>query len=269
MKTIFQLACLLLILILSSCKEPLAEVVPEKETGKLILKFSHHVNGSELTRDTMKYTNAAGNEYEINQLLYFISDLILYNSDGTQTLISSDNNIHYVNLDIPSTLSWNLSDNLPVGSYDSINFVFGLTQARNQNGLFVNPPEVDMMWPNILGGGFHLMQLNGKWKDTNSNIQNFAFHLGVGQLYHGNVINVDSIYGYVHNNFTANLPSSSITIEANKTKEVEIVMNIESWFNTPYNYNFNYWGGAIMQNQAAMQMIKDNGFDVFSVGEIK
>jgi hypothetical protein len=46
-------------------------------------------------------------------------------------------------------------------------------------------------------------------------------------------------------------------------------MNIESWFQTPHIYDHNYWGGAIMQNQAAMQMAKENGFDVFEIGVIR
>ncbi len=32
-------------------------------------------------------------------------------------------------------------------------------------------------------------------------------------------------------------------------------------------YDHNYWGGAIMQNQPAMHMAKENGFDVFTVGK--
>ncbi len=32
-------------------------------------------------------------------------------------------------------------------------------------------------------------------------------------------------------------------------------------------YDHNYWSGAIMQKQPAMQMVKENGFDVFTVGK--
>ena len=46
-------------------------------------------------------------------------------------------------------------------------------------------------------------------------------------------------------------------------------MNIESWFTTPHNFDFNYWGGNVMQNQQALQTIKENGHDIFTVGYIK
>jgi hypothetical protein len=42
-------------------------------------------------------------------------------------------------------------------------------------------------------------------------------------------------------------------------------MNIEKWFESPHVFDFNYWGGAIMQNHAAMQVVKENGWDVFAL----
>ena len=216
----------------------------------------------------MMYTNAAGNNYEVNQVMYFISDVTLHNSDGTSKLIDEWKDINYVDIEIPSTLSWSVYDDIPAGSYNSISFTFGITEAKNITMMFVNPPEVNMMWPGVLGGGYHYMMLNGKWRDTANVIQGFAFHMGIGQLYKSNVINTDSIYAFVQNYFNVNLPNSSFTIEKDKTREVEIVMNIESWFETPHIYDHNYWGGGIMQTQPAMQMAKDNGVDVFTIGTI-
>ena len=42
-------------------------------------------------------------------------------------------------------------------------------------------------------------------------------------------------------------------------------MNVNNWFRDPNIYNFNEWGGAIMQNQAAQEVLKANGHNVFSV----
>jgi hypothetical protein len=100
-------------------------------------------------------------------------------------------------------------------------------------------------------------------------IKSFAFHLGIGQLYKSNVIEVDSIYAFVQNYFYVRLPNSAFTVEENKTRNIEIIMNVDSWFKTPQIYDHNFWGGAIMQKQSAMQRVKENGFDVFSVGEVQ
>ncbi len=46
------------------------------------------------------------------------------------------------------------------------------------------------------------------------------------------------------------------------------MMNINNWFNQPQVYDLNYWGPSVMQNQAAMNAIKENGQNVFSISSI-
>ena len=256
-----------LLLINVSCNNDKPE---ENETsGHISFSLTHLVDGLALQKDNMKYVNAAGNPYEINQVMYFISDVTLHKSDGTKKLISDWKDIHYVDIDIPETLNWDVYDDIPAGAYDSVSFIFGITGEKNKSFMFVNPPEVNMMWPDILGGGYHYMMINGSWKDNSNVIKSYAFHMGIGQLYKSNVIEVDSIYAFVQNYFNVKLSNSAFTVEENKTRHFEIIMNIDSWFKTPHIYDHNYWGGAIMQKQPAMQMVKENGFDVFQVGTIK
>jgi hypothetical protein len=250
-----------------SCKED--DTATAIQSGHISLSFLHLVDGLPLQKDTLKYINAAGNPYEINQVMYFISDVRLFKSDGSIKIINEWTDIHYVDIDIPATLKWEVYDDISAGSYDSLTFVFGITEEKNKSFLFVNPPEVNMMWPDVLGGGYHYMMINGKWRDTSGFVQNFAFHLGIGQLYKSNVIEVDSIYAFVQNYFSVNLPDSDFTIEKDMKIDIEIVMNIDSWFNTPHIYDHNHWGGAIMQNQPAMQIAKENGYDIFSTGDIQ
>jgi len=250
-----------------SCKNDKPEVA--EPTGHISFTFTHLVDGLPLQKDVMKYVNAAGNPYEINQVMYFISDVTLHKSDGTTRLISDWTDNHYVDIDIPATLTWDVFDDIATGAYDSVSFTFGFTAAKNKSFLFVNPPEVNMMWPDVLGGGYHYMMINGSWKDNLNVVNNFAFHLGIGQLYKSDVVAVDSIYAFVQNYFNVKLPNSVFTVEENKTRHIEIIMNIDSWFKTPRIYDHNYWGGAIMQKQPAMQMVKENGADVFSAGAIK
>jgi hypothetical protein len=262
------LITLIVIIFSPGCRKK-SEQNPELETGHIIFKFIHLVDGAPLRQDTFCYVNTAGNHYEIDQLMYFISDVKLHKSDGSVQLINAWKDIDYVDVDIPSTLQWDLFDPIPVGSYDSISFTFGISEAKNKSFMFVNPPEVNMMWPDVLGGGYHYLMMNGKWLDTANVAQPYNFHLGIGQLYKHNVIEVDSIYAFVQNHFFVKLPNSAFTIEKDKSRQIEIIMNIDSWFKTPHIYNHNYWGGGIMQNQPAMQMAKENGFDVFTTGLIQ
>jgi hypothetical protein len=255
-----------LTLLFSAC-EP--ERLPaDKVRGKIILEFKHSVDGQSLIKDSLAFINEAGNIYEVNELKYFISDVFLTDNSGKQLLLDDEKVIHYVDIDIPGTEKWKVFDPIPEGTYDSIVFVFGLNEARNVSFAFVNPPEVNMFWPDILGGGYHYMMINGKWIDPENKTTPFDFHLGIGQLYSGITTSVDSITGFVHNYFRVALPLSGLKIEDNTTHTITLEMNIASWFKTPHIWDFNLWGGYIMQNQTAMKNACENGCDVFSISGI-
>lgn len=250
---------LTLIIIGFSCKKEKINNNIEPNSGKIVFKFVHHVNGVALQTDTMIYVNEAGNPYEINEIQYFVSDVILYKSDGTQKMISDWQDIYYVDIDIPSTLTWNVYDTISAGAYDSISFTFGINMQKNQSFMFVNPPESYMFWPTVLGGGYHYMKINGKWQTQTQSISPFNFHLGIGQIYSG----TDTTF--VHNCFNVRLPGSAFSIEKGQSKEIQIVMNIENWFKNPHTYDHNIWGGDIMENQNAMLQVKENGWNVFGI----
>lgn len=259
----------LMIILILGCKKNNEQPAEVKNTGHIVFTFTHHVDGMPLETDTMKYMNAAGNPYMIDEVMYFISDVTLHKSDGTKKVINGWNDIYYVDTNIPSTLTWNVYDDIPEGKYDSVSFTFGINQEKNVTGLFVNPPEVNMAWPSILGGGYHYLMINGKWKDLESKVNNYNFHLGIGQLYKDNSTDTDSIYGFVQNYFNVTLPESAFTLAKDSTKQIELIMNIEKWFSTPNIFDFNVYGFNTMQNQEALDIIKKNGKSVFSIGSIK
>jgi hypothetical protein len=236
-------------LFIESCgKDEVKSVAP-------LFVFKHSINGSELERGIMNYTNLAGNIYEVDELQYFISEITLKTSDGQLIEIKSDSAIHYIDLDIPSSLTWNPKDLIPEGDYTSISFVFGISESKNKTGLFVNPPERDMFWPDMMGGGYHYMKMNGKWKANGDLITPFNFHLGIG-------MNMDATIFY-QNYFIVTLP---LSIQINEThNQIDIIMNIDKWFELPNLWDWNVTGGQIMMNQEAMHKACQNGANVFRV----
>lgn len=260
---IFSIILLVSALTLNGCKK---DKDPEPSpAGNVVFVFSHLVNGAPLIENEWGYTNEAGNPYQITELKYFISDVTFYRHDGAKTLVHQDKDIFYIDEDMPDTKTIHFVDPIPAGDYDSISFIFGIPAEKNQSFMFVNPPEVNMFWPEVLGGGYHYMMMNGKWLDTLAVPQPFNLHLGMGQLYHGNTCNPDSIYAFVPNDFPVSLKGSAFSISDGETFTFNVQMHIESWFKTPHTFDFNYWGGAIMMNQAAMQTVRENGADVFSI----
>jgi hypothetical protein len=248
----------ILMLIASSCKK-------EQQHGQVSFRFSFAVDGQSMQTDTMIYINEAGNHYMINTIQYFISEILFQQKDNYGMLLMNENGIHYIDSDLPETQLWQVTDQIPTGTYDSITFLFGLSEYRNKSNFFTDPPESNMFWPDQLGGGYHYMKFDGKYLDSLQQVTPFNFHLGIGQTYdyYGNIT------GFIQNYFRVNLPGSAFSLAENEKKEINIVMNVDSWFKTPHTWDFNHWGGMIMQNQAAMKTACDNGYDVFTVASIR
>jgi len=243
-----SLALFFIITLMASCKKD------EEKSVAPVFVFKHNINGAELQKGVMKYTNLAGNNYEVDELQYFISEIRLKTADGRFIPIESDSAIHYVDIAIPSTLGWSPKDLIPVTDYDSISFVFGINEAKNKTGLFVNPPERDMFWPDMMGGGYHYMKMNGKWKATGDTIKAFNFHIGIG---------MGSMGMFYQNYFTVTLPLKMHIDDS--YHEFDIIMNIDKWFEAPNLWDWNLIGGQIMQNQSAMHKACENGANVFQV----
>ena len=223
--------------------------------GHIKLNFSFVVDNDSLRLDTCMYRNAAGNLYEVNDVQFFISHVRLETTSGEIVEIADNQGIHYTDIRIPRTLSWEVADVLPADEYKSITFVFGLEGEQNSTGYFPNPPENNMSWPDVLGGGYHYMKINGRWIDFNGMRQPFNLHSG----------KIATDNGFADNTFTVTLPLEQFAVIHKETAELTLQMNVNAWFSNPYIFDFNVFGGSIMQNREAQEVLQANGRDVFGV----
>jgi hypothetical protein len=245
----FFILLLLMPLLFSSCHK--------EKTAALSVSFAFQVDGQVLEQDVRKYVNAAGNQYEVNEVMFFISDIKLYKTDGSVVV---RDRIHYVDIDVPSTLDWDLGM-IPQGAYEVVSFTFGLKDAQNRSNYFVNPPECNMSWPEVMGGGYHYMKINGKWLSDNGQVTPFNLHTGRGQIYD----ETGDVVEFVDNSFTV---SSEVPFTVKENGEnLQLVMDINQWFNAKRMFDLEEWGGSIMQNQAAQEILKQNGPYVFELRE--
>jgi hypothetical protein len=254
------------VLILFSCNDQSGD--QEKvNASKVEFIFEHYVGDSKLIFDEMNYTNAGGNDYEVTEIQYFVSDITLNKVDGDKIVLDGEKFAHYIDTNIPETFSWKVTDNIPAGEYKSISMTFGIKGEKNKPFMFTDPPESDMLWPINLGGdegGYHYMKLNGFWMNQEGQREPFNFHLGVGQERDDE----NNIVGFIQNWFEEELPSSSFTITEGEEKQIAIRMDVDEWWKNPNIYDHDFHGGKIMQNQDAMRMGVENGKSVFKVSKI-
>ena len=223
------------------------------EKGNVEIIFTQTVDNEPVQFNQLIYTNAAGNQYQVNEIKYFISKILLIDAKGKSVTIKQNDGIHYVDCSLGNTLRWKIEEVSPK-DYIAISFVFGLDENDNISHRFVNPPECNFSWPQLLGGGYHYMQINGKFLNKEGTLQNINIHTGIGQL----------VTQFVHNHFTVTLPVA-FSVHSDNTTSLTLNMEIQRWFDNPNLYDFNEFGTGIMQNQRAQQMLKENGGDVFEI----
>ena len=245
-------------LLAAACNKP-------NDKAGVDLGIGYEINGKPLVTDTLCYENEAGNRFLITEIQWFLSDIKLQNEIGDWTTLHqlgvSDtldiSRIFYIDTDIPESQTLH-SCPVKTGHYTAIRFTFGLDEYDNYTGLFNDPPESDMFWPDNLGGGYHYMKLNGKYASTGSRLHPLAIHLGIGQ-------NEDHTE-FFQNYFIVELPID-FYVKANAENQLDLTMVIDNWFRNPHTIDFNDLGSGIMQNQNAQRLLNGNGKDVFRIGK--
>jgi len=212
----------------------------------LTINFTQTVDGSDLTTNSMIYTNEAGEDYDVQTLKYLISDITLHDENGDNILIEE---VHFIDISDESTFSFAYND-VPNNNYTSISFVMGLDTTKNISNKYVNEDfHLEMFWPETNGGGYHYMKLEG---DFNDSLSGYGTHTG----------------GTMGGDYSFNdIKDVSLTVDDDLGNvSIDINMEINNWYKTPNQIEFSSYGMGIMMNMPMQMDLKQNGMtDVFSV----
>lgn len=226
----------------SSCDketDPIPNPVPVEKIWNF--KIGFHVDGVPLLFDTMLYQNEAGNQYSVNKLHFYLSGFKFRKTDGAVTLSDT---VIYIESNSGLADYFQLKG-LEFGNYASVEFYVGLDSAHNITDALPNTTEnLNMAWPDLMGGGYHFMKLEGNFLNSGT-AYGFAMHLGKNP----NLVSI---------NLTRNFNIAS------KADTVRLNMNLNEWFKNPANYDFNIDGNYSMGSDAAMLKLATNGTDVFN-----
>lgn len=230
-----------MLLVVASCKKSEDDTPEPVITDGLNIVLNHYASGITLSPNSINYTNSAGNNYGVTRLQYYLSGFELETMGGT---VYTYSNIFYIDAFAGNTSIYIPS--VPLAHYKRIKFYIGLDSAHNITNSLTNTMEnVNMAWPDMMGGGYHFMKLEGNYIASGSTT-GFAMHLGMNR-------------NLVTNDFTAHFESTA----ADNT--IQLNMDINEWFTDPYIYDFNIDGNYSMSDSAAMAKLSANGYNVFKM----
>ncbi len=214
------------------------------------LRFSQifdELTVTSLNLSTTVYVNEMNQELNISRLRYLLSRLELTSSSGEAFSVSP---YHLVDISRAETLNLNTNVTIPEGEY-TLSFVYGFNEEDNQDGAYSDLNSVSWNWPQMLGGGYHFLQMDGQY-NVNTEPAPYNFHNGTARVSEG---------VFEQNFVVFDLPNTLIITE-NST--INIQMNIAEWFRNPNTWDLNVLNTPLMPNYEAQKLMQQNAATVFS-----
>jgi hypothetical protein len=239
--------CFTLLIFLFSCKKD-TTTIPPTSAGSipiqgLDLSFNYKIDNDPFMVNHFMYYTPAGYNYSISNISYYISRLNLIKADSTYLPIKD---FLFIDALTSETNDFILAT-IPEGDYIGIKFNIGLDTSQNIS--FILPPTTEnnnMQWPQLMGGGYHFLKLEGNYKDT-LGTYGYAMHLGTNNC----LIPIKFF--------------KPITITKDTKTTIRFTMNINEWFKNPNLFDFNTDANNIMGDSINMKKIAENGSDVFTL----
>ncbi|HPF11783.1 MAG TPA: hypothetical protein PKW08_04400 [Flavobacteriaceae bacterium] len=229
--------------------------------------FSQNWDGADIQNanfDVTTYTTAHGETLTLSKLVYLISDITFTSSTG-EVYTAGDYNL--VNVRDGQNLHFIPDVEIPEGSY-TVTFRFGFNDEDND----MNHPDLnsaDGGWnvPDMLGGGYHYMRMEGKY--TNSTTVpaeiNFQYHTIRANKHSSLPPGPGTLELTQDTSFEVNLGEITITDDL----EIEVKMNVAEWFKNPNTWDLTQLYTTLMPNFNAQIMMNQNGSNgVFSLGSV-
>lgn len=248
------LAIICLVFVLSSCSE-------DKDISlnpvAITLNFSHSWDGIEITNadfNELKFTNENEQDLSIERLRYLISEISLTHESGVVTVLDEYNLVDLTNT---KGLSFTTSETILPGDYTSVSFRFGFSNEYNIDGAYPDLNTTNFNVPTALGGGYHFMQFDGKYRDITNVEAPFNYHVI-------SAIDPSNTNDPKDTSFSLNIGAATIGGNTN----IQIEMDVSEWFKNPTIWDLNEYDINLMGNYDVQLLMNQNGSSVFSLVSI-
>lgn len=248
------LAIICIAFVLSSCSE---DNDISLNPVAITLNFSHSWDGIEITNadfNELKFTNENEQDLSIEGLRYVISEILLTHESGVVTVLDEYNLVDLTNT---KGLSFTTSEAILPGDYTSVSFRFGFSNEYNIDGAYPDLNTANFNVPNALGGGYHFMQFDGKYRDITSVEAPFNYHVI-------SAIDPTNTNDPKDTSFSLNIGAATIGGNTN----IQIEMDVSEWFKNPTTWNLNEYDVNLMGNYDVQLLMNQNGSSVFSLVSI-
>lgn len=271
MKKPLKIVVLLLVTLfaITSCKKDAAntpEVIvdellptpvptPTGTTGNLKIEFKNVVDTEPLVLGT-EYTNPSGEKFSLTKFNYYISNIVLTKSDNSTLKIKEVYQIVKQSDEASRVITL---QNIPIGSYTSIQLMLGVDSAKNNSGAHTGGLDFayaeDMFWS--WKQGYIFLKIEGTSPASISSSGSISYHIGgFGGFYKAQRV------------FNLAFIGNTAQVTTVVTPTVNLLVNVNECFKNPNPISFSTLSqvGAIGFKS---KDFADNYADMISFGNIK
>ncbi|MCY7410963.1 MAG: hypothetical protein LH473_11875 [Chitinophagales bacterium] len=202
----------LTVVIFSACKKD-EQIAPVPGMAKI--EFNHVVGASDLTFNSVVYTNSSAETFTISKLRYYVSNIQFTKDDNT--VFVEPESYHLIDAKDENTDELTIS-NVPDGNYTSITFMIGVDSTRNVSGAQTGAldPLNDMFWD--WNSGYIFFKMEGDCDQAGS----FIYHVGG---YSGKYAAQRMV--------TVLFNGNKLTVAEGKIPQLLLHVDVASFFSTP------------------------------------
>ncbi len=236
---------------LTTCKKDTktTEPEPQPQTGNVKLELENLVDTAKLIFGK-KYLNPMGDTFVVSSFNYFISNIVLVNTDNST--YSEPNSYHLVKHSSPASSIISIA-NVPLGSYKAVKFMLGVDSTANVSGAQKGDldPAISgsMYWS--WNSGYIFMKMEGTSPKSGDPGQNLSYHIGG----FGGVNKAQRSFDLSFGSVAANVSRLVSPI-------VHLGVDVNQLFKTPTNIDFSTKYN-ILSAGANAKLIADNYADMF------
>jgi len=175
-KNIIRLFFSVLAFAFVSCQKESSQI-DSAVKGELTLKFDHLVGGKKLQLNT-EYKNAANETFTISTVKYYISNVVVTNSEGATFVVPQ--NESYFLIEGKEGIVGQAKVNVPEGDYTKVSFVLGVDSLRNEAEIDKLIGDLDpangMHWG--WNSGFIFFKMEGSSDVSTAKDKKYRYHIG-------------------------------------------------------------------------------------------
>lgn len=236
MKKIIFITSALLVSLTYACKKPKPPTATDpntdpgngdKVTGIVSFEFNNKIGNEDLVLEgnavgSPYYINANGDSFTVSKLKYYVSNFKLKGSGVADYVIPES----YFLVDESKDANTINFENVPAGTYTSLEIMIGVDSARNMSGAQSGylDPMLGMFWD--WNTGYIMAMIEGESPSIPAANKSLAIHVGgfMGEYNTTKSIKFDF--------------SQALQIKQSKSSKVAINADILKWFEAPTKIDF-------------------------------